>query len=84
MNAYEFTLIMNLNGYYVQLRLDQKKRFDYILERNTINLFKFVNNHIEAESYMIHDGWSGYSFLDNDDSAWTDEMHLKGGGDILV
>lgn len=67
----------------MQLRLFQKKKdlIIYLKEMLLINLSKFVINHIESGNHIIHDGWSGYSFLDIEDSTWTHEVHYHCGGD---
>ena len=39
---------------------------------------KFVCNHIEPGTNIIHDGWSVYSFLDDDEAVWTHECHIHG------
>ena len=55
-------------------------RMDIIPERNATNLEIFVKNHIEPGSNINHEGWMGYSFLDNDNSVWTHETHMHGTG----
>ena len=57
-------------------------RLDIVPQRNSINLKKFVRNHIEPGTNISHDGWSGYQFLDDDESVWTHEVHIHGGGDF--
>ena len=53
-------------------------RLDIIPERNATNLAIFVKNHIEPGSNITYDGWRGYSFLNNDISFWTHEIHIHG------
>lgn len=55
-------------------------RMDIIPERNATNLEIFVKNHIEPGSNINHEGWMGYSFLDNDNSVWTHKTHMHGTG----
>ena len=59
-----------------------KIRIDVINERNALNLKKFTVNHIEAGTTITHDGWPGYSFLNDDDSVWEHEVHNHGHGDF--
>lgn len=61
----------------------RKMRFDFMKERNSDNLKIFVQNHIEPGTHITHDGWAGYNFLeDPDESVWTHEIHIHGGGDF--
>ena len=46
-------------------------RLDIIKERNSTNLKIFINNHVESGTYIVHDGWRAYSFLDGEDSVYT-------------
>lgn len=57
-------------------------RLDIVSERNIIVIKSFVKNHIEPGINIIHDGWSGDSFLHDDDSAWTNETHIHDAGDF--
>ena len=57
-------------------------RSDAISERNSNNLKIFVFNHINPGTNITHDGWSGYNFLDGDDSVWTHEVLNHGHGDF--
>ena len=57
-------------------------RLDVINEQNAINLKKFTLNHIEPGTSITHDGWSWYSFLNDDDSVWDHEIHNHGHGDF--
>ena len=57
-------------------------RLDIVPERNSINLNYFVKNHIEPGSNITHYGWSGYNFLDDENSLWTHEPHVHGTGDF--
>ena len=42
---------------------------DITAVRNRDTLKKFVCNHIEPGTNIIYDGWSGYSFLEDDDAV---------------
>ena len=55
---------------------------DIINERNSANLKIFVYNHIVPGTHIIHDGWSGYIFLNDDDSVYTEEEHNHGAGNF--
>jgi hypothetical protein len=55
---------------------------DVVPERNTINLKYFIKKHIEPGSNITHDGWSGYTFLNDENSVWTYETHIHGAGDF--
>ena len=58
-------------------------RIDVIPSRNAQNIKIFVQNHILPGSHITHDGWAGYSFLDNnDESVWTHETHNHALGDF--
>ena len=58
-------------------------RIDVIPSRNAQNIKIFVQNHILPGSHITHDGWDGYSFLDNnDESVWTHETHNHALGDF--
>lgn len=52
---------------------------DIVPERNSINLKYFVENHIEPGNNISHKGWPRYSFLNDNDSIWTHEVHIHGG-----
>ena len=53
-------------------------RLDVINKRNQTNLKTFVYNHIIPGTHVVHDGWSSYTFLDYDDSLYTQEEHNHG------
>ena len=56
---------------------------DFIFERTMENLKTFVNNHILQGTHITTDGYPAYSFLDDpDESVWTHEVHIHGGGDF--
>lgn len=58
-------------------------RLDVIYERNMSNLKIFIQNHIEPDSNIIHDGWRRYRFLTNDnESIWTHEEYNHDGGNF--
>lgn len=39
-----------------------------------------MKNHIEPGIIIVTDGWTGYTFLDKDDSVWEHEIYNHGGG----
>ena len=47
-------------------------------KRNYNNLEIFVKNHIEPGTSIVTDGWTGYSFLDSDNSVWPHEIYNHG------
>ena len=55
-----------------------KLRIDVMKTRNSHNLEIFVNNHVEAGTTILTDGWSGYSFLDSDNSVWPNDIYNHG------
>ena len=58
-------------------------RIDIIPSRTSQNIEIFVRNHILPGTHIAHDGWAGYSFLDDDDvSVWTHETHTHAVGDF--
>ena len=57
-----------------------KKRFDIIIVRNQSNLEIFVKNHIEPGIKIVSDGWSGYRFLDNEDTSVLEHKLFNHGG----
>ena len=57
-------------------------RLDIVPERNSINLKYFIENHIEPGTNISHYSWPGYSFPNDNDSVWTHEVHIHGGGDF--
>ena len=58
-------------------------RLDIIKRCNSENLQVFVENHFEAGTKRVTDGWSSYSFLDNANfSVWEHETHNQGAGDF--
>ena len=60
-----------------------KKRFDIIPIRNQENLKIFVKNHIEPGTIIVADGWSGYRFLDNDETSVWENKVFNHGREIL-
>ena len=50
-------------------------RIDIIPKRNRQTLKIFFQNHIILGTHITHDSWAAYSFLDDEDSVWTDESH---------
>ena len=61
-----------------------KLQIDVMKTRNSHNLEIFVNNHVEAGTTIVTDGWSGYSFLDSDNSVWSHEIYNHGAGNFGV
>ena len=55
-------------------------RLDIFKTRNQKELKIFINNHINKNSNIITDGWSGYDFLDTDDTEYDHEVHVHGYG----
>lgn len=51
-------------------------------KRNSTILEIFVKNHVEAGTIIVTDGWSGYAFLDNDNSVWPHEIYNHGVGNL--
>ena len=60
-----------------------KIRLDILPIRNSNNLSIFVKNHILLDTVIVTDGWSGYSFLDDqENSVWEHEVHHHRAGDF--
>lgn len=54
-------------------------RLEIIKIRNSTNLEIFVNNNFKEGTHFTHDGWPGYTFL-NDKMNYTHEIHNHGRG----
>lgn len=54
-------------------------RLDVINQRNSTDLKIFVN-HIVSITLIVHNGWNGYAFLNDDDSVYSEEEYNHGGG----
>ena len=50
-------------------------------ERNMQAIENFVNQNFLEGTHFTHDGWSGYSFLNNNIN-YTHETHIHGGGEF--
>ena len=61
---------------------DKDLRLDIINGRTQANLKTFVVNHIAPGTHLVHDGWVSYTFLDSEDSVYTDEEHNHGAGNF--
>ena len=61
-----------------------KLRLDIINNKNSTNLEIFMKNYIESGIIILTDGWTGYSFLDREDSVWKHEIYNHGHGQFRV
>lgn len=58
-----------------------RMRLNVINLRNSENLETFIFNNFKEGTHFTHDGWSGYTFLNNNIN-FTHETHIHGGGDF--
>ena len=57
-------------------------RIEASYNRDAETLKAFIETYANKNSYIITDGWAGYSFLDNPNSGYTRIPHIHGGGDF--
>ena len=60
---------------------ERRIRLHISKERNMQVIENFVNQNFLEGTHFTHDGWSGYSFLNNNIN-YTHETHLHGGGEF--
>ena len=59
----------------------RRMRLEIIKIRNATNLEIFVNNNFKEDTHFTHDGWAGYTFI-NDNMNYIHESYNHGGGDF--
>ena len=57
-------------------------RLDILPPRTSANLKIFFTRYIQSGTHIIHDGWMGYNFLDDEDSYWIHVTNNHGNGDF--
>lgn len=62
--------------------VSRKIRIDILPAGNAQNLEIFVKNHILPGTTFVTDGWTGYNFLDSDESVCPQEVYNHGAGNF--
>ena len=60
----------------------KKFRLEASLNRDSTTTKKFINKFIGYGNTIVSDGWSAYSWIDDNNSGYSHITHIYGGGDF--
>ena len=60
----------------------KKFRLEATLSRDTLTIKTFIKKFIGYGKTIVSDGWSAYSWIDDNNSGYSHITHIHGGGDF--